>query len=149
MELLGTTAVIARVLNQVFNAVLNAIFAVFAMVLLKLVVKREWLASAVAIGLAMLLAVRGSGDGSRLVNLTAALLMVSIIVLTIQRLGLVAITSLFFVYFVMTSALITLDTSRWFFPSTVVLLAIPAALALYGFYASRGGEPIFGSKLLD
>jgi serine/threonine-protein kinase len=149
VELLGTTWVIARVLNQVFNAVLNAIFAVFARVLLKMVVKREWLASVVGIGIAMLLAVRSSGDGSRVVNLAAALMMVSIIVLTIQRLGLVAITTLFFVYFVMTSALITLDTSRWFFSSSVVLLAIPALLALYGFYASRGGEPVFGVRLLD
>jgi len=147
-ELLGTTAVIARVLNQIFNAVINAIFAVFAMVLLKMAVKREWLASIVAIALAMILAVNSSG-GSPVINFIAALLTVSVIVLTIQRLGLVAITFLFFIYFVMGSAAITLDSSRWFFSSSLVLIAIPALLAAYGFYASRGGEPIFGARLLD
>jgi serine/threonine-protein kinase len=148
-ELLGTTMVMARVLNQIFNAVLNAIFSVFAMVLLKMAVKREWLASVVAIGLAMLLAVNSSGDGSRVVNFLAALLIVSIIVLTIQRLGLVAVTVLFFVNFVMTSAVITLDSSKWFFGNGLLLIAIPTAMALYSFYISRGGEPIFGTRLLD
>jgi hypothetical protein len=147
-QLLGPSIVVARVLNQIFNAVLNAIFAVFALVLLKMVVKREWLASVVAIALAMIMAVR-SGGGSAVVNYTAALAMVTLIVLTIQRLGLVATTVMFFVYFVMSSAVITLDTTRWFFSSSVVLLLIPASLAFYGFYASRGGEPIFGSTLLD
>jgi serine/threonine-protein kinase len=149
-ELLGPADAVARVLNQVFNAVLNAIFAVFAMVLLKMAVKREWLASVIAIALAMVLAVSGAFDaGSVPLNITAALLMVTTIVLTIQRLGLVAITFLFFVYFVMSSAVITLDTSRWFFPVSLVMLLIPASLAAYGFYASRGGEPLFGARLLD
>src|SRR5262249_53781468 len=141
--------VVARVLNQVFNAVLNAIFAVFAMVLLKMALKREWLASAVAIVLAMILAVNGTDEGSRVINFTPALILVPLIVLTIQRLGLVSITVLFFVNFIMAGAATTLDTSRWFFADSVVLLAIPALLALYGFYASRGGEPLFGARLLD
>jgi serine/threonine-protein kinase len=147
-ELLGTSMVVARTLNQVFNAVLNAIFAVFAMVLLKMALRREWLASIVAIALAMIMAVSSEG-GSRVLNFIAALLMVSTIVLTIQRLGLVAITVLFFTYFTMNSGVITLDTSRWFFTDSLVMLLIPASLALYGFYASRGGEPLFGARLLD
>ena len=147
-QLLGPTMVVARVLNQIFNALLNAIFAVFGLVLLKMAARREWLASALAIALAMIMAVRSEG-GSAAVNFVAALAIVTTIVLTIQRLGLVAITVLFFVYFVMSSAVITLDTSRWFFAGSTVLLAIPAALAAYGFYASRGGEPLFGARLLD
>ena len=71
------------------------------------------------------------------------------VVLTIQRLGLVAITAAFFVLYVMGNAVITLDTTRWFFSDSVLQLLIPAGLAVYGFYVSRGGEPIFGGKLLD
>jgi len=149
-ELFGPIASVARVLNQVFNTILNAIFAVFAMVLLKMAVRREWLASIVAIALAMVMAVSGLFDGGSVaLNIAAALLTVAIIVLTIQRLGLVAITFLFFVNFVLSSAIVTLDTSRWFFSTSLIQLAIVASLALYGFYASRGGEPIFGRRLLD
>ena len=149
-ELLGTATVIARVLNQVFNSVVNAIFSVFAMVLLKIVVRREWLVAPVAIGLTMVLAVRGIFDGgSAPINFVAALLIVSIIVFTIQRLGLVAVTVLFFVQIMMGVAVVTFDPTRWFFAESLVLIAIPAALALYGFYISRGGEPVLGARLLD
>jgi serine/threonine-protein kinase len=149
-ELLGTALDVARILNQIFNAILNAIFAVFAMVLLKMVVRREWLASVVAIALAMILFSSGISDGgSPALNFVALLLVVSIVVLTIQRLGLVAITVLFFVGFIVGNAVITLDTSRWFFADAMVQLAITALLAFYGFYASRGGEPLFGGRLLD
>jgi serine/threonine-protein kinase len=149
-ELLGTSVVIARTLNQIFNAVLNAIFAVFAMVLLKIMVKREWLASLLAIAIATAVFARGIFDGgSVLVNAAAAMLMIALIVLTIQRLGLVAILVLFFVDLVMSSAVLTLDSSRWFFADSLVQLLIPAALAVYGFYVARGGEPLFGARLLD
>jgi hypothetical protein len=56
---------------------------------------------------------------------------------------------LYFVSFTMSSAAVTLDTSRWFFRDSLVMLAIPALLAFYGFYASRGGEPLLGARLLD
>ena len=45
--------------------------------------------------------------------------------------------------------MLTLDTSKWFFADSLLLMAIPAALALYGFYISRGGEPLLGSAVLD
>src|SRR4029078_10519833 len=92
-ELLGAATVVARVLHQIFNAVVNALFAVIGMVLLKIVVKREKLAAGLAIALVMLFAVRGTSDGgSMAVNAIGALVVVTTIVLTIQRLGLVATT---------------------------------------------------------
>jgi hypothetical protein len=115
-----------------------------------MVVKRERLAVVAAIVLALILATRGIFDGGSVaVNAIAATLMITVIVLTIQQLGLVAVTVLFFVNVVMADALITLDPSKWFFQQSVLLMAIPASLALYGFYISRGGEPLFGARLLD
>ena len=148
--LLGTSSVIARTLNQVFNAVLNALFGVFGMVLLKMFVKREALASGLAIVLCLLLAARGIFDGgAALVNGTAAVLMIAIIVLTIQRLGLVATMALFLVNFLTSATLVTLDPSKWFFGDSMLLIAMPVAIASYGFYVSRGGEPLLGKRLLD
>jgi len=149
-ELLGTKVVIARALNQVFNGFLNALFGVFAMVLLKMFVKREKLAAGLAIVLATVLAARGIFDnGSPVLNLALAVTMITIIVLTIQRLGLVATIVLFVVNIMTSSAVITLDPSKWFFGDSLLLIAIPVGLAIYGFYVSRGGEPVFGSRLLD
>jgi serine/threonine-protein kinase len=149
-QLYGTHVVIARTLNQVFNALLNALFAVYGMVLLKMFVKRERVAVALAIVLALLLATRGVFDGgSAIVNGAAAFLMISIIVLTIDRLGLVATVMLFLTNMTMSSAVVTLDSSKWFFGNSILLIALPAALAMYGFYVSRGGEPLFGRRVLD
>ena len=141
---------LARTLNHVFNSVLNALFGVFGLVLLKMFVKREHLASALAIVLTMLLAARGIFDGgAALLNALAALLMITIIVLTIQRLGLIATIVLFLVNLMTSSAVVTLDSSRWFFGDSLLLIAMPVAIACYGFYVSRGGEPLLGRRLLD
>ena len=75
--------------------------------------------------------------------------MVAIVILAIQRLGLLAITVAFFILFVVGGAILTFDPSRWFFADATLLALVPIALALYGFYVSRGGEPMFGGNLLD
>jgi len=149
-ELLGTRVIIARTLNQVFNAVVNSLFGVFALVLLKMFLKRETLAAGAAIALATLLAARGIfSGGSPLLNGALAVTMITIIVLTIQRLGLVATVVMFLVNLTTESAVITLDSSKWFFGDSLLLIAIPVALAVYGFYVCRGGEPLLGTRLLD
>jgi hypothetical protein len=67
----------------------------------------------------------------------------------IQRLGLLATMAAFLVNFMIANAVVTFDASRWFFGDSVLLMAVPAALACYGFYISRGGEPLLGRRLLD
>jgi len=149
-ELLGTQVIIARTLNQAFNAVVNSLFGVFALVLLKMFLKRETLAAGAAIVLATLLAARGIfTGGSPILNGALAVTMITIIVLTIQRLGLVATVVMFLVNLTTESAVITLDSSKWFFGDSLLLIAIPVGLAVYGFYVSRGGEPLLGTRLLD
>jgi hypothetical protein len=74
---------------------------------------------------------------------------VSCIVFAVLRFGLLATITLFFVNFMLGSAVLTVDTSKWFFPTSTMLLLLVAALAVYGFYASRGGEPLLGRRILD
>jgi hypothetical protein len=119
-------------------------------VLLKIIVRRESLVAPLAIAVSMLVAVRGIFDGgSAAINAAAGLAMVTIIVLTIQRLGLVAVMTLFLVNLLMSGAVVTLDPSNWFFADSLLLMAVPATLAFYGFVVSRGGEPLFGRAVLD
>jgi hypothetical protein len=53
------------------------------------------------------------------------------------------------VSFTLGSSVPTLNPSLWFFPQWVGLMLFVAALAAFGFYASRGGDPLFGRRLLD
>jgi len=149
-QLMGTHLVIARVLNHVFNATLNAIFTVFAVVLLKIIVRRE--IPAVVLAIAAGTATLGGliyDTGPAWLNILSMATMVAIVVLAIQRLGLLAITVAFFILFVVGGAILTFDTSQWFFADATLLALVPVALALYGFYVSRGGEPMFGGRILD
>jgi serine/threonine-protein kinase len=149
-SLLGTRFVIALMGNQVFNAILNAMVCVFGMVILKILLRSEWAAVGVAIALFTFTSSRGIGDGgSWIVNLATVVLFITIIVLTIQRLGLLSTIVLFLVNSFINSAATTLDTSRWFFGEALLPVLIIAALAVWSFYISRGGEPVFGRRLLD
>jgi serine/threonine-protein kinase len=149
-ELLGTRFVLAQVGNQVFNAVLNALFVVFGLVLLKIIVRREWAAVTVAIALFTFTTARSIGEGgSWAVSLAAVILFISIIVLTVKYLGLLATVMLFLVDFIISGAPLTFDTSKWFFADSLLVLLIPITMACYGFYASRGGEPLLGRRILD
>jgi hypothetical protein len=82
-------------------------------------------------------------------NLVNSALCTGIMVLTVQRLGLLSLVFLFLVMFFLSQASVTLDTSRWFFADSLLPVAVVAGLACYGFYASRGGEPLFGKAILD
>jgi len=149
-NLLGTRFVVALMGNQVFNAILNAMICVFGMVILKILVRSEWAAVAVAIALFTFTSSRGIWDGgSPAVNLATVILFITIIVLTIKRLGLLSTIVLFLVNSFVDKAATTLDTSRWFFGEALLPILVVAALAVWSFYVARGGEPLFGRRILD
>ena len=66
-----------------------------------------------------------------------------------MRFGLLSTLAFFLANFLLSATAITLDAGKWFFPTSMMMLLIVSALALYGFYASRGGEPLLGRRLLD
>ena len=67
----------------------------------------------------------------------------------ISSTAVVATIVLFLVNFMTSSALVTLDSSKWFFPHAALPIAMRAAIACYGFSISGGGEPLLGRRILD
>jgi hypothetical protein len=136
--------------NVCFNAVLNALFTVFGLVLLKLIVRREWAAVIVAILFFTFTNLRGLSDtGPKVFNVAVLMLVLTILVIAAQRLGLLAMAVLYFVNFVLSNAPLTFDVSKWFFADALLPVLLTVAIAGYGFYASRGREPLFGGPMLD
>ncbi len=82
-------------------------------------------------------------------GLLVAAFTVSVVVLMMLRFGLLATLTFFLASFLLSLTAVTLDAGKWFFPTSMMMLLIVSALAFYGFYASRGGEPLFGRRLLD
>jgi len=81
--------------------------------------------------------------------LTGIVLIIAVMVLAVKYLGLLSVQVLFLVNLIVSSAAFTLDPSKWFFADSLLPLLVPAVMAGYGFYASRGGEPVIGRRLLD
>jgi serine/threonine-protein kinase len=146
----GTRLMLATVADLVFAAMFNSLWIIFALVAVNLVVRRLW-ATAIVMILFLLVTSAGSIAETPPAWMAAlfSLVVAAAIVFVVFRFGLLAMTVMFFVNFLLQSAALTLDTSRWFFPTTGALLLIVGALAAYGFYSSRAGEPLLGRRILD
>ena len=151
LEMLSGTRVLLAVAARVaFNAAFNSLWIIFGLVAVNLLVRRVWITAVVMVGFLMLTGL-GSNDFTPPVWLSVltSLTILSSIVYVMLRFGLLTTMTFFAVNFLLQYGVLTLDPSRWFFPTSTTLLLIVSALAFYGFYASRGGEPLLGKRFLD
>ena len=146
----GTRPLLAVAAQVAFNSAFNSLWIIFALVAVNLLVGRLWITAVVMVGFLMLTGV-GSNDFTPplWLSVLTSLTVLSSIVYVMLRFGLLTTMTFFAVNFFLQYGVLTLDPSRWFFSTSTALLLIVAALAFYGFYASRGGEPLLGKRILD
>ncbi len=148
--LLGIRVTLGLIGQLIFSAAFNSVWIVFGLVAVNLVARRAWITGIV---MALFLMLTGLGNISDTPPVWLGLLVgaftVSAIVFMMLRFGLLATLTFFLASFLLSLTAVTLDAGKWFFPTSMMMLLIVAAMALYGFYASRGGEPLFGRRLLD
>ena len=65
------------------------------------------------------------------------------------RFGLLALVVMFYTFLLIEAFPLTADFSRPYAGISLGLVAIIAALSVFGFVASRGDEPVFGRAILD
>ena len=65
------------------------------------------------------------------------------------RFGLLALVATFYTFMAMSLFPLTIDLSRPYAVASMIVTLSIAAVAAYGFYASRGAEPLFGRALLE
>ncbi|MGH9371528.1 MAG: hypothetical protein ACRD15_08370, partial [Vicinamibacterales bacterium] len=146
----GVRQMLAAVAQLLFSATFNSLWIIFGLVAVNLIVRRVWITAAV---MTLFLLVTAAGAIAQAPPVWLGTLIVlgvaSSMVLVALKFGLLATIVLFFVNFVLGSAVLTLHASRWSFPTSAALLLMVAALAVYGFVASRAGEPLLGRRILD
>jgi len=130
--------------NQ-FSAVLFAMVFLFVLTLLRMVLRRDWLASLVWVAL---LAAPIVGEG-RTIGWVAGGFRALILLLILRRGGLLSLAVALFYMFSLIEVPITLDVTAWYAPRAWPLVAALVGLALHGFRTSLGGKPVFGSTLID
>jgi serine/threonine-protein kinase len=149
-QLEGVREVISTVTQLVFGAMFNALWIVFGLVALTLIVRRAWIAAAI---MTLFLLTTNAGNIVEQPPIWLSTLFVLAIVATMVfilfRFGLLASAVFFFVNFTLGTSIPTLNTTVWFFPQWLGLMLFITVLAVSGFYVSRGGEAVFGKRLLD
>jgi hypothetical protein len=143
-SLASPTLVVSRWVSTLYGALQGALLIALVFVVLRLVLRRGWLA---ALGgmIAMLvlvengLALTGTWFDSALYTTVAAM-----ITLAVYRFGLLVLAVLYFADNMATTVPLTLHASAWWATSSNLTLLLLIGLACFGYYAARAGQPLFG-----
>jgi serine/threonine-protein kinase len=136
----GPAYIVGLFASLTFQAVFNAMWCVFAIVVIKRLLRQTWLVAAAASAFFTFVA---AGDifvgqpGHLWFNFLVATAIVSVIVGLALRVGLMAAATTFVVVYWTTNMPWTLETGRWDFPILAVAMAFLLALTGFGAFAAR------------
>jgi serine/threonine-protein kinase len=148
--LLGPRYEIVAALETLRRAFDSGFDIVCIMAFLKIVVRRTWVVVLLGVIVIIPIAMNGSFLGEHpAIELGIVICGISLILGVLLRFGLLAIIVTFYTFMAMEALPLTTDLSRPYASSSVLLVLALIAVAAYGFYASRGDEPLFGRPLLD
>lgn len=127
--------------------ILIAVWFLFFLFLLRVLLRRQWLAG----GIAILFLTTGAPQLSfqPIVSAPAQALIVAALVILSTRFGLVALISAITTLYMLQGFPLTLNFSAWYFGIGLIGPLAVLALAIYGFYTSLGGQKVFQGSLLE
>ena len=131
---------------QLVSSVFVGFAFLFFLLLLYILLRRERLAEIGLFITALIIELAAFATAGPRFYWIASIMISLIIVILVSRLGLLAtmVAQLFF--FLTAFYPMTTDFSAWYAPSTIFALAVVLGVAIYGFYTSLGGQPLFGGK---
>jgi hypothetical protein len=135
--LMGGRHLAVGVLGAMSTALFMAPFWLLVLVLMRFLLRNQWLASAVIVALWTALITLGSGSYVFAIQVAVNLVVVAFVLI---RFGLLALAATLFSFFVLHFHPITSDFNAWYWQTSLICLAVVAAIGLYGFYASWGGR---------
>jgi serine/threonine-protein kinase len=146
----GVRATAAVLLANVPRTIVDVMQVTFIVVLLKALVRRTWLVLLLSCVIIFPLAISGTFSGEQLaLDIPYTVIGTLLMVWVLLRFGLLALCVAFFVFLLGTEMPLTADFRTAYAAMSTWLLLSTVALAAFGFYASRGKEPLFGRALLD
>ena len=136
-----------RFATQLYNAPFFAFIALLLLLLFVAGLRRERIAVVVLWLLMTLLATLVSRASVMMIPFTA--LMAFLGVFALKRYGLLAVISALFFFNLGIFYPMTTELTAWYAIDFTIALVICIALAVYGFYISLGGQPVFKGGLLQ
>ncbi len=148
----GLSGLASEFLEQLPSSMTTTLCFLFALLLLTIISRREWL----ALGLAwclftfiLIALVLGSQAVSSIVYWYIVGLWVATMIVLLTRYGLLVAIVFLVCGNLLFYSPITSDLSAWYANGTIFVVSIIAAICGYGFYRSLGGQRVFHEKLLE
>jgi protein kinase-like protein len=142
--LLSARRGLSQLLRMPVNALFAGMFTTLAFALVRMIVKRTWLAAVIAGAAFAFLYVGQAGTEQIAVNIGYALVMSAVYFLVLVYFGMFANMVAFLTYYILYQGGLTADLSKTYAPTSTWLMVLVVAMAAIGYYASRAGEPLFG-----
>jgi len=117
--------------------------------LARMLVKRTWLAAVIATVLLAFVVVSEAGTSQLGVNILFAVTVSAAYMAVLVYFGMFAQMMAFLTNFILGQGGLTVDLSKQYATTSVWLLLLVTGIAVFGFYASRAGEPLFGKGFAE
>ncbi|HEY6970483.1 MAG TPA: serine/threonine-protein kinase [Candidatus Angelobacter sp.] len=117
----------------------------FLLFVLRVLLRREWLAGVVFVALWVTLKTLGSDHP--VIEIVSWTLLYSVAVLVVFRVGFIALAIGIFVTDLLVNVPLTLDFSVWYAPNTLFPLLSVVALLAWGFYHSLAGRKLWNPEI--
>jgi protein kinase-like protein len=146
--LLGLRFLIGGLQLQIGIFVALSLFYFFAFFVIRLVLRKEWLAILVALLVVSILSALTDPDHPVL-NATFHAVPWGIALLLLIRFGLLPLMMALCIHNILQVYPLTTHLSAWYAEPTLFVLTVILAAAIFGFYTSTAGKPLFGGISLD
>lgn len=146
-NLYGTGPMLAGLPSAVASSLFVGLGFLFLLVLVRVLLRRPWLATGSAV--ALLSAVAALQNPEPWLALPIALTAYSLLFFVVTRYGLLALFATLVAVGVTSNAPATLDFSAWYSGAGWFSWAVILAIALYGFRISLAGRPLFSGAAFD
>jgi len=143
-QFLGARTIIADVALTLIQAPFVWLSGLFILFLFRALLRNQW---AAAVAWVLLFTLIGR-IGNHPIAWVGTLIFFSLAVFVLIRFGLLALAVNLVVVSIVQTFPLTTQGSAWYAGISLTGVLLIAALALYGFYTSLGGRPIFGGGLL-
>jgi hypothetical protein len=144
----GWAGAFAGVTFSLIFALIYALAMVVVLLLAQFVARRQWL----TISLCIIIGSAGSGSMlgiNPIIAIPAGVAISAVFIFVLFRFGILGLSATYFTTLLISSCLLTVDPSRWYFRSSALVLVILAGLAIHGFRTALAGRPMFGRALLE
>jgi serine/threonine-protein kinase len=140
----GTRRFFSLLLRVPLDALFNGVIATLAFALARIVVKRTWLALVITVAAGAFVYVSQAGTEQVWINVAYALMFSAIMMGVLVYFGMFTLIVASLVELIVRQGGLTADLSKQYASEGLLMMALIAGLAAFGYYASRGDEPLFG-----